>query len=162
MEAAPGTVRRLRAGYADFEDQLNPGWAVTTRAIRRAGWAPIVVVVLHWLLGGLLGHEPYIDPVMHFAGGVAAAYFLRYACSIGGSLLGAPSELAKDLLAFGMTVVAALVWEIGEFCSDVFVGANIQRDVANTMRDLILGSLGGGIFVITARIAGNRRVRAVK
>jgi hypothetical protein len=99
---------------------------------------------------------------MHFAGGVAAAYFFRYACAVGGSVLGAPSELTKDLLAFSMTVVAALVWEIGEYWSDVFRGTNIQRDVANTMRDLILGSVGGGVFVMTARIAGYRRGRTLE
>jgi hypothetical protein len=140
---------------------LNSGWQVLKEAALRAGWAPLAVLVAHPFLGGLLGHEPYVDPVIHFAGGVAAAYFIRYVCSIEDRLLGAPSDLAKDLLAFGLTVVAALVWEVGEFCSDVFLDTNIQRDVGNTMRDLILGAMGGGSFVLIARIVRHRSKRRV-
>jgi len=35
----------------------------------------LVVLIAHAVLGDVFGHEPYVDPVMHFAGGVSAAFF---------------------------------------------------------------------------------------
>ena len=105
----------------------------------------------------MFGHEPYVDPIAHFSGGVAAAFFFRYACFLGRGFLGAPSPLALDLLAFGLTCSAALAWEFGEFASDVFLGTRIQYAVGNTMRDLMLGTLGGGIYVAAARVLRRRQ-----
>jgi hypothetical protein len=53
-----------------------------------------------------LGHEPYVDRDA-FLGGVAAAFFFRFA---GRLLIGcsAPSGLALDVIAFGLTCAIAL------------------------------------------------------
>jgi hypothetical protein len=115
-------------------------------------WAPITVLVLHSILGGMFGHEPYVDPVIHFLGGVAAALFFWRAAFYSGRYLGVLSPLALGLMAFGLAATAAVVWEIGEFASDLFLGTNIQRDVSNTMRDLILGVSGAGLLVMISWI----------
>ena len=120
--------------------------------VRRAIWAPIAVLVLHEALGRWIGHEPYVDPIMHFAGGAAAAFFFRYAGSRADGLLGAPSPLALDLLAFGLTCSVALGWEFAEFASDIFRETRFQLTVAETMRDLMLGTLGGGLYLVAARL----------
>jgi hypothetical protein len=135
---------------------------IVGRTVLGAGWAPITVLVLHSVLGRAFGHEPFVDPVIHFSGGVAAAFFFRYACGVAGNLLGAPNDLAKDLVAFGLAVTVALLWETGEFASDVWLGTHIQHDVANTMRDLILGMGGAASYVLAARVArsGRRRTDA--
>jgi hypothetical protein len=129
------------------------------RIVLGAGWAPVTVLVLHSVLGRSFGHEPFVDPIIHFSGGVAAAFFFRYASVVAGSLLGAPNDLAKDLMAFGLTVTVALLWETGEFASDVWLGTHIQHDVANTMRDLILGMGGGASYVLAARVVRFERRR---
>jgi hypothetical protein len=120
---------------------------------REALWAPMAVMIFHGVAGKIFGHEPYVDPIMHFSGGVAAAFFFRRACLIGPEFFGQPSRLGIDLLAFGLTCAAALFWEFGEFIGDQLRGTNVQRGLVNTMRDLFLGTLGGTVFIIarTAR-----------
>jgi di/tricarboxylate transporter len=67
-------------------------------------------------------------------------------------LFGKPSRLGIDLLAFGLTCAAALFWEFGEFISDQYRGIHVQQGLGNTMRDLLLGTLGGIVFIIAARV----------
>ncbi len=121
--------------------------AILKQLAREVAWAPITVFVAHEVAGGIFGHEPYVDPVMHFLGGAAMAYFLRRVAKLSPRLLGSPSALALDLLAFGMTGFVAIVWEFGELGSDIFLGTNIQFSAANTLRDLGLG-LGGAVLAL--------------
>lgn len=134
-------------------------WRIVLRIFRKAGWAPIAVLLVHAAGGHFFGHEPYVDPAMHFLGGLAAAYFFWHAGALGGRRMGSPSPLALDMLAFGLTCAIALVWELGEFFSDLYLGTNIQRSVANTMRDLALGMSGAIVYVAVIQI---RRMRGKK
>ena len=122
------------------------------RVARHAAWAPVVVLVSHEVGARVLGHEPYIDPTMHFLGGVAMAFFLRQAGSFADGFLGAPTQVALDLLAFGLTSVVALFWEFGEFTIDLYFGTQAQRGLANTMRDLALGVGGAFVYLASRRI----------
>jgi hypothetical protein len=118
---------------------------------REALWAPMAVIIVHGVAGEMFGHEPYVDPVMHFSGGLAAAFFFSRSCLIGPELFGKPSRLGIDLLALGLTCAAALFWEFGEFLGDQYFGINVQPGLGNTMRDLFLGVLGATVFLIVAR-----------
>lgn len=122
---------------------------VMGRIAKEALWAPLAVVVVHGLAGERLGHEPYVDPVMHFVGGVAAAFFFSRAADCGRRYLGDLSALARGLLAFGLATVAAVAWEFGEFLLDLYYGSSIQRGLPNTMRDLLLGVGGALLYVGT-------------
>ena len=123
------------------------------RVARQVAWAPLAVLVLHEVGGRLLGHEPYVDPVMHFLGGAAVALFIRYASTIADQL-GAPTQGCLDLLAFGLTCVVAVLWELGEFIADQYFGSNVQRGLGNTMRDLSLGMAGAIIYLVARRRVG--------
>lgn len=113
----------------------------------KALWAPAAVVIVHWFAGEWLGHEPLVDPVMHFSGGLAAAFFFWHAASYARRYLGDLSPLALGLLSFGLATAAAVGWEIAEFVVDHLGGTDIQRDLPNTMRDLILG-VGGAVVYL--------------
>jgi hypothetical protein len=117
------------------------------RLLREAAWAPIGVVVLHAIAGALLGHEPYVDPVMHFLGGVAMAYFTVRACEVGVELVGRLTPLGQSVLAFGVTCSAAVFWELVEFGRDRILHTNVQISLSNTMRDLVLGCLGAVVYL---------------
>lgn len=117
-------------------------------ALKRAVWAPIAVVVMHTLLAQIFGHEPYVDPAIQLCGGVAVAYLLHEACVTLSGLLGQPSTLGRNLMAFGLTAAFAILWEAGEFVIDNLFGTDIQGDVPETMRDLILGLMGALMFLI--------------
>ena len=120
---------------------------VVVRISREALWAPLAVVILHWLAGGWLGHEPYVDPVMHLAGGVAAAFFFWRSAECCQRYLGNLSVLVLGLLSFGLATSAAVGWEFAEFLVDTYRGTSMQRGLANTMRDLFLGLCGAALFV---------------
>lgn len=118
------------------------------RVLREAAWAPAIVLVAHTVGGHFFGHEPVVDPVSHFSGGVAAAFFFRRAAEIAVDLLGELKPAGLDVLAFALTATIAVFWEIGEFASDRITGGNVQRGLGNTMRDLICGISGGGCFLV--------------
>lgn len=117
-------------------------------AVRRALWAPIAVVVLHALLAAIFGHEPYVDPAIQLCGGVAIAYLLHQTCAALPMVLGQPSTLGLNLMAFGLTAAVAILMEVVEFSMDTLLGTNFTGDVAETVRDLILGLLGAMVFLI--------------
>ena len=121
----------------------------------------MAVLILHAVGGRMLGHEPYVDPIMHFLGGTAAALFLRHAASVAGRQLGVLTKLGLDLLAFGLTCATALFWEFGEFASDLLLGTRTQRSLGNTMRDLALGVGGAVAYLAIKRAMGRIEKRRV-
>jgi hypothetical protein len=118
------------------------------RTVRDAAWPGLVVLVAHAVLGELFGHEPYVDPAMHFAGGAAAAFFFTRLPQVLPGHLGKPTALTRGLLGIGLTSTVAILWELGEYFSDVFLSTHIQRSVGNTMRDLINGMIGAITLVV--------------
>lgn len=133
---------------------------IASRLIRSAAWVPLAVIALHSIAGQLFGHEPYVDPMTHFLGGTAAAFFVLQASSIASAALGTLKPAGRDLLALGITCAAALCWEVAEFASDRVLGTNVQRSLDNTMRDLILGAVGGVVCIAVSRAIEARRARA--
>ena len=121
--------------------------ALVRRLAREAAWAPIAVVLFHTTAGALFGHEPYVDPISHFMGGVAMAYFVHRACEFGPDVLGPLTLLGQSVLVFTTTCSAATFWEFVEFARDRLFDSNVQLSLANTMRDLLLGCLGALVFL---------------
>ena len=80
-----------------------------------AGWAPASVFVIHVVISRGLGAYltlPDLDIPMHFAGGVAIAYFLWRSINIdaAGPVLGSLTLFARLLLTF-LAVCAAAVYQ---------------------------------------------------
>lgn len=78
------------------------------------------------------------------------------------------------LFAFTMTITIGVIWEIIEFCSDSWFNTNMQRAyvstmngrgeallgqaaLADTMKDLILDSIGAGVVCIICIIAVRKK-----
>lgn len=123
-----------------------------------AAWAPLSILIAHAVAGGVFGHEPFVDPVMHFLGGAAACFFFRRAAEIARSTLGSLTRFGLDLFSYALACSMATFWEIGEFVADELLKGNAQRGLANTMRDLILGILGAGVFLLLLRSGAFFRV----
>lgn len=133
-------------------------WAMDS--LRRAAWAPIFVFALHVVaivVFDIYRRFPEFDIPMHFAGGVAIAYFFgtcyRSADKLG--LLGQPSVVVFPPMILGQTCLAAVVWEFAEFLVDKQFGVVTQPSLADTLLDLMMGLLGAVVWV-----AGNRRFLA--
>jgi len=137
-------------------------WAVVTAF--EAAWAPLLVVAVHAvaIVGwNAYGRFPALDVPMHFAGGMAIAYFFhraaRNAARFG--LIG-PFGTAGHLLRVGAaTLAAAVAWEVAEFALDRTFGTHTQPGPVDTLGDLLLGALGG--VTCLAGVVANRRRRGV-
>jgi hypothetical protein len=128
------------------------------------GWAPLVVFSTHVFLSRGLNayrHWPPTDIPMHFAGGLAMAYFISRC------FRELPREITRshrvsilELLLIGsLTTSAAVVWEFVEFTCDRIFESNVQVSLANTMQDMALGMAGAAV-VVAARARQLRAGRA--
>ena len=122
-----------------------------------AGWLPSLVFAVHCVLS-LLFHAyertPSIDVPMHLLGGAAIAYFFHvvvaYGDRLGLVLVG--SRRAEMIMVFGLVALATVVWELAEFLADRFFQLGAQPSVANTMKDQLMGLVGGAVYIgINAR-----------
>jgi len=92
---------------------------------------------------------PPLDTPMHLLGGLAIAFFLWTAYSIGArsGTLGQPNSTAIALLTVTSTAASAVLWEFAEYLSDGYLGTNTQKGLEDTLLDLLFGLVGGAIFV---------------
>ena len=125
---------------------------VLFESLRRAGWAPTLVFVAHMILWhgvGAYAAFPPLDAPMHLLGGLAIAFFLwtAYSISARSGTFGRPNSNAIAALTLTSTAASALLWEFAEYLSDRYLGTNTQKGLEDTLLDLLLGSVGGAIFV---------------
>lgn len=126
-------------------------WGITT--LRRAAWAPVLVFSIHLVV--LWGfdfyrHFPDFDIPMHFIGGAAIAHFfgISYRTAASLKLLGEPSAVVFPPMILGLTSLAAVVWEFAEFIADRQFGTMTQPGLADTLLDLLMGLLGGAVWIV--------------
>ena len=123
----------------------------------RLGWAPVGVLVLHFVLAALFGHRRELDPVFHFLGGAAGAYFLLR------MLDGYPERLPRAWARNGSRTIVfamigvALLWELAEFGSDRVLGSHIQQGPLDTWSDVALGAAGAVAAVWVETVRARRR-----
>jgi hypothetical protein len=107
----------------------------------KALWAPLLVFILHGIAAQRLGHEPYVDSVSHFSGGIAIAFFFwRSAECFQRSI--------SDRWIIGATVLVAIAWEIMEVGLAIDDGWIMYWSLTNVLRDLVLGLSGDTVFVV--------------
>jgi len=131
--------------------------------LRRYGWLPILVLLSHELCAHVIdgyARWPQIDIPFHFVGGFAIAYFLN-----GGLHILKESKILPPLqawvklgLLFGLVSTTALFWEFAEFLADRFLGTASQLSLEDTLLDLLLGMLGGMLFLLPQFIRACRRL----
>lgn len=95
-------------------------------------WAPITVLILHSFLS-IRGYRTQIDWFNHFSGGLSFSYFIWKSSPFVTRWIGNLTALGRISYAFLAGCTAALVWEIGEFLSDIFLGTAIQQSLQETM-----------------------------
>lgn len=121
-------------------------------SLRKAAWAPALVFVAHMILWhGVGAYEafPPLDTPMHLLGGLAIAFFFWTAYSICArtGAFGQPNNTAIAVLTLTSAVASAVLWEFGEYLSDTYLGSNTQKGLEDTLLDMLLGLVGGAIFV---------------
>jgi hypothetical protein len=126
--------------------------------LRRALWAPALVFVVHVALSRLLhAYErlPWLDIVMHLLGGYAIAYCFAGTldCLQVRGLVAAIDSRLRVVLILALTCTAAVFWEFAEFSSDRVAGTKAQLGLEDTLFDMLLGIVGGVLFVLGSRLA---------
>lgn len=127
----------------------------TAASVRRAGWAPIGVFVVHAVLAkgfGLYGPYPHLDLVTHTVGGVAIGWFCWSATGVDAArgVLGTLTTFGRAFVA-GLGVLAAtVVWEFAEWTTDGLGWTRAQGGQLDTMVDMLCGASGGLVAVSAA------------
>ena len=94
-----------------------------------------------------------IDSYFHFVGGVSIAFTASQLSNYfeKENFIILKRKLIKAFLIISFVAFAALVWEIHEFILDQFYHTSIrQPSNFDTMKDMILGLVGGIFFTLTS------------
>lgn len=127
---------------------------------RKAIWLPGGVFALHVIASRwLMAYEafPALDIPMHLAGGFAIAFFFHVAIGRFTSqrLIPELGGANRFVVIFSLVCTSTVFWEFAEYVSDHTVGTHAQLSLEDTLFDMLLGIVGGTIFMI-----GTAAVRA--
>jgi hypothetical protein len=111
---------------------------------------------------GLYQRYSRLDDVMHIAGGIAIAWFFLtlWRAALASGAAGRPAPALTPLLILSLTALAALGWEVAEYLSDHLLGTTLQKNLDDTMSDMMYGILGGALLVVLSRWARQPVARA--
>ena len=104
----------------------------------------------------------HVDSAMHLLGGVALAMLVSGLLTQAVEKGWCPDtgRLIRLVLIISLVATGAVCWEVYEWMSDRFLGTHFQVDLDDTMKDLVLGLLGGacyaGLDFVTSTAAGQR------
>ena len=106
-----------------------------------------------------------VDSYFHFGGGAAIAFVVINILKIleEEKTLSIKRKLIKAFFIVSMVALAAVLWETYEFFWDLTFGTHFQPSNFDTMKDLVLGLLGGTvtstIFSLWPKAADGARER---
>lgn len=133
-------------------------------SVRAAGWAPAIVVVVHFAMArylNLYARISSLDSWEHTIGGVAIGYFFWRAFSLASAaeVIGRLTVLGRSIVSIGSVALAAVVWEWSEWVTDRLGLTFAQPTVGDTMLDLLLGIAAGSAFIALASTRERRASR---
>jgi hypothetical protein len=99
------------------------------------------VLVLHEFLS-VKGYRTQIDWFNHYAGGLSFTFFSWKSLPLLSQWSGQLTRVGRLAVAFLAGCSAALLWDLAEFASDLFLDTTIQQSIHETMMDLVNGFLG--------------------
>lgn len=139
----------------NFSLQPSSARKLLTELFIVAGWVPTVVFSLHVIANfgfHIYDRFPAFDIPMHFAGGVAIAFFFARNVSIFfiPHLTQKSRVLGHIAMVFALTATATVFWEFAEFIYDAILGTHVQVSIADTMLDMFLGILGGCFYLLVS------------
>jgi hypothetical protein len=131
--------------------------------LSEAGWAPSLVFIVHedvHVAFKAYDRYPPLDRPFHFLGGVVIAFFLSRA-SFNASRFGVigPFQLTAHVALVASLVCSATVfWEFAEYVYDRLFGTRHQLSLNDTLLDMLLGIIGGWVFLVMSAWAGGLTV----
>ncbi len=103
---------------------------------------------VYFIAQGYYSIFPYVDVVFHFLGGlfITIALLESFRIMRPGFLKGICLDC---FFLVASTVFIAVLWEFGEFFIDAVYDLHLQGGLIDTMEDLILGTTGGVVGVLS-------------
>lgn len=111
----------------------------------------IILIALFFLgyTGGAWGGRWYLETgnsYFHLVGGFFIALLVA---SYYASEFGKLSQPFRLFALLGIVMGIGVLWEFHEFALGQLIGVSLQGDLADTIKDLLLDTLGGGIAALT-------------
>ena len=123
----------------------------TTKNFLKIGLLPLLVyisndLICRFFLDWYLKYG--VDSYFHFAGGVSIAFGVTNILAVleEEKTIFIKRKLVKAFFIIAIVALAAVLWETYEFFWDLRFGTHFQPSNFDTMKDLILGTLGGTVF----------------
>ncbi|MGB5261723.1 MAG: hypothetical protein WBO34_14555 [Gammaproteobacteria bacterium] len=116
----------------------------------------VVLLILHVVFLLLDAYSmSHLDSVLHLAGGVALGIFIYgvFTCAVSKGWCPDPGRPVTLILVVALVTTGAVCWEFYEWISDTVFGTHLQLTVADTIKDLLLGLLGGLLYAVYSLIA---------
>ena len=141
---------------------VKPYLEASRTALRRAGWLPLVVFLLHEICAHVVdGYTlwPPVDIPLHFLGGFAIAFFASGVITTFADheVIERPHALVHVTLVFSLACTAAVFWEFAEWTADHTLGTTCQISLDDTVLDQLMGVVGGGTFAAAVFVRMWRR-----
>ena len=135
----------------EMKNTLHAYLQASLATIRRAGWLPLSIFLLHEICAHVVdGYTlwPPVDIPLHLFGGFAIAFFTSGAIATFADhdLIQRPHALVHAALVFSLACTAAVFWEFAEWTADHMLGTSCQVGLDDTILDLLMGAVGGGVF----------------
>ena len=111
----------------------------------------IILLLLHTTFVFLNVYSiSHVDSVMHVLGGIALAILVSgmLAQTIENGWCPDPGVIITLVMVISLVTTGAVCWEVYEWISDRFFGTHFQVDLDDTMKDLVLGLLGGTAYCV--------------
>ena len=126
---------------------FKASWAT----IRRIGWLPFTVFLLHEICAHVVdayARWPSVDIPLHLLGGFAIAFFVSGAITAFSDhgVIVKPDPLVHIAIVFSAACTAAVFWEFAEWTADHTLGSTCQIGLGDTMLDLLMGVVGAAAF----------------
>ena len=126
---------------------------------------PIAVLItnLLFLFFDIYAFIWWVDMPMHFIGGVfiGGSYFLLLKVLQREGFLGEMHNLLYFIFVISLVAITVMIWELGEFTLDFIGNWGLQPSLANTMQDMLLGIIGGGIGYLIQQHYNNTKSHLV-
>ncbi len=121
--------------------------------VKRFGWLPVVVLLAHEISAHVIdgyARWPEIDIPLHFFGGFAIAYFVAGGIKVFAEyqVIHKPDLIILTAVVLGLTATVAVLWEFAEWVADRILNTTCQIGLDDTMLDLLMGLLGGALFIL--------------
>lgn len=112
---------------------------------------PAVVFIANWLsvwTVDMYERYPWFDMPMHVLGGAVIAISANRFINLAKKhrLMGNVSHWVRFLCIVSLVALVAVLWEFWEYGMDYFFHLSNQPSLSDTMADLALGLLGGGVM----------------